>query len=176
MSMPNKSSKWHPADQQPCLTCKRWIPIDIPIHFLGMGYECHKCYSKRTSLQVNIKPEPQQQQQQNGRLCSECKQPDYTYKHEVKNWTYELVPIKMYFTADRKLICQRCVTEAQLNQWWTREMAKPRQGRHPTYYTKHDPFAKVCTCDYCNDPTTRRTKTTTTTTDRHFSNRKRTSQ
>lgn len=151
--MPVISKKWHSADKQPCVTCKRWIPLEIPLHFLGMGYECHKCYLKRTK-RVMESVKKIEKHEEKGRICAECGLPDYTYLHEVKNWTYTLIPIKMYFTSDRKLICQRCVTEAQLSEWWNREMAKPRLG-HPSYYSKHDPFAKVCTCDHCNDRTTK---------------------
>lgn len=161
------SNKWHPAALQPCLTCKKWIPLEMKLHFLGSGYECDKCYHRR--INRIVEPIKKMEQEEKGRFCSECGQADYSYLHEVKTWTYTLIPVTMYFTADRKLICQRCVTDVRLRHWWTEEMAKPREP-HPTYYTKHDPFSKVCTCDFCNDPNnrTRRTKT-----NRDFPNRKR---
>lgn len=166
------NSKWHPSDMQPCLTCKKYIPLKVPMHWLGAGYECENCYRRR--IDKIIAPIKKIEQEEKGRICSECGEPDYTYLHEVKTWTYTLIPVTMYFTADRKLVCQRCVTDVQLNHWWENEISKPREG-HPTYYTKHDPFARVCTCDFCNDPN-RPTTTRTDKTNRHFSNRKRTAQ
>lgn len=172
-------SKWHPAEKQPCLTCKKWIPLEIPLHFLGSGYECERCYQERLNpFKKTSRQLAELQQDQKGRFCSECGQADYTYLHEVKNWTFTLIPVTMYLTADRKLICQRCVTDVRLRHWWENEMAKPREP-HPTYYTKHDPLSKVCTCDFCNDPNNNndrnRTKPSGNKTNYHFPNRKRTS-
>ena len=170
MSSNTKNSNWHPADKQPCITCKKWMHIDNPIHFLGSGYECHRCYRKRTKQ--NLEPaKAKPDQEEKSRFCKACGLPDFTYRHEVNNWTYVLVPVKMYLTSDRKLICDRCVSDARLQTWWKNEMIKPRQ-QNPTYYLKHDPFAKVCTCDFCNDPNrTNRTRSTNS----NFSNRKRAS-
>jgi hypothetical protein len=174
MSDPIRNSNWHPAEVQPCITCNRWMHIEVPIHFMGSGYECHQCYRKRTKQTPELKPvTTTSTTEQKYKLCSECGLPDYTYRHEVSNWKFYLIPVKMYLTSDRKLICDRCVRTAELKKWWAAEQAKPRKP-YPSYYTKHDPFSKPCTCEFCTNDQYRDRRKSRKETNRNFSNRKRT--
>ena len=140
------TSKWHPAEKQPCLTCHKWMHIDNPIFFLGYGYECHRCYFKRNS--GKLKDFQPQQPKAEERICNNCGYPDWTTRHEVKTGENFKIPVKMHITADRKLICERCVTNVRLDRWWKNETAKPRQP-HPSYYLRHSPLEKACGCDRC---------------------------
>ena len=172
----NRNSNWHPADKQPCITCKKWMHIEVPIHFMGSGYECHQCYRKRNKQPTEPKPSQQPTAiEQKYKLCSACGLPDYTYRHEVTNWQSYLIPVKMYLTTDRKLVCDRCVRANELKKWLVAELSKPREP-HPTYYTKHDPFAKPCTCEFCTNDKYRERRQSRKQTHRNFSNSKRTTQ
>lgn len=126
---------WHPKEVQPCITCRKYMHINNPIHFLGSGYECHRCYAKRNKKEV-----PQ--------ICSNCGLGDKRECHEVKDNSYFTIRVKMVMSRDRKLICEICISQAELKLWWQNEQTKPRTP-HPSYYTKHDPFATLCTCDFC---------------------------
>jgi hypothetical protein len=156
MSRPIRNSNWHESEKQPCISCRKWMHIEVAIHFLGSGYECDHCYQKRHGKRPTHIDKKDSKEEL---ICSNCGWPDHSEHYDTITRKHVSYPIQMYLTSDRKLVCHRCVREAELDRWWQEEMAKPRRP-HPSYYLKHDPLSKICTCEFCSNGNGRKGKAT----------------